>query len=436
MPKKGYQKRRRTLTPAFVMNCKKPKQGAVYWTDEGHVPGLTFHVDHVGKRTFRFMYRVLVGKERGPTRKLTLGTYPQMTLADARSEAAKYHDMAKDGIDPKVQRDEATLAVQREASKTFKSYAEDYAEAALASKKVRRSKGGPGTISLEAAKTRARDLRDVVIPALGHRPIADITRAEIAAFLDMVEKEKKAQTRVDRMLIAIKAVFNFAVMRGYVDESPARSIDTRAVLKKRDHSLNDDEIKPVWDAAGAVGGSFGAVIRMLMLTGQRLGEMAKARWSAVDFDEATMMFPGGTTKPGRDHLIPLSRPAIDVLLSLPRGGDNDLIFGPTLITDNWKRLMPKLYKATRGEVRHWTAHDLRRTVAEGLSKLDYHDMIVALILNHAPGKGMQTTRDYVRKDPVNLKEKPLKDWAKHVMKIVNPPPDGEVVDFPSRRKTA
>lgn len=426
MSTKEYKKRRRPFSEIWLRGLKKPKQGDVYWTD-ATTTGLSFHITHTDRRTFRYLYRM-----GGSTRKMTLGTYPHMDLLAAQTEVARCVEMIREGTDPITEQEEVREEKQREDSKTFGLYAEAYAVAVLKGEKVRRSKNGPGTISEDGAKTRARDLRNVVIPAIGHNPIKKLTRAKIAEFLDKVEAGKGAKTRVDRMLAVINGVFNYAMFRGYIDENPARSIDTRAICTPRKHHLNDDEIKVVWDAAGSLGDAYGALIQMLLITGQRRGEMAKSKWGAVDFEKAILKFPADITKARRDHAIPLTQPALDVLLALPRGDDDSLIFGPYPL-DNWDRHKRRIAKLTK-DARPWRIHDLRRTVATGLENLGYTDLMVATILNHAPSRDMITTLNYIDANPVMKKQAPMEAWADKVMKIVNPPPPGDNVT--KIRKTA
>jgi integrase len=181
--------------------------------------------------------------------------------------------------------------------------------------------------------------------------------------------------------------------------------------------LTDDELRAVWRAAGEY--PFGAFVKMLILTGQRRGEVAGMRWSEVNGDLWTL--PPERMKGDAAHEVPLSGMAVELLESLPHVGGGDYVFSTTAgqrpisgFSKNKRRL-----RAGNG----WTLHDLRRTVRTRLSGLGVPDLISELIIAHRRPElhaiyDLHTYREE--------KREALEKWAARLLSIVEPPPDNVV----------
>jgi integrase len=195
----------------------------------------------------------------------------------------------------------------------------------------------------------------------GTTRLAEITRDEIARRLDKLADTPAQQGRA---LVYCKTFFNWSVKRGYLDRNPC----TMAAMKSpsRSRTLTDDELKRVWVGAEECG-QFGIIVKLLILTGQRRGEIAALRKEWICNDTITL--PKEITKNAREHMFPIGRTTQFVLVSPNLG--NPLIFpargNPTKPFNGWSKSKVALDKASG--VSGWALHDLRRTFATRLADL-------------------------------------------------------------------
>jgi integrase len=206
--------------------------------------------------------------------------------------------------------------------------------------------------------------------------------------------------------------------------------------------LSDDEIGEIWRAAGKVAAPYGAIVRLLILTGQRRGEVAGMNRGELADDLATWTMPGERTKNGAPHMVPLSAPARDLLRALlPEDGDarreiegrrtkGMLALPGALGTPfaGWSKAKAALDKAVadaRAAVANagtsptpvvpWNVHDLRRTVATGLQRLGVRLEVTEAVLNHISGSRGGIAGVYQRHDWAGEKRVALDAWAAHVL---------------------
>ena len=158
--------------------------------------------------------------------------------------------------------------------------------------------------------------------------------------------------------------------------------------------LSDDELRWFWLACDEIGWPFGPLAKLLLLTAQRRDEVAGMTWAEIDLDKTIWTIPGEKAKNDRDHEVQLSDGAIEVLRSIPRVGD-DLVF-TTTGDDAGVRLLASEAPARRCDARRqarrvgrerraipdWTLHDLRRTAATGMARLNFPPHVVDKVLNH------------------------------------------------------
>lgn len=166
----------------------------------------------------------------------------------------------------------------------------------------------------------------------------------------------------------------------------------------------------------ATEGLFGAVTRLLILTGARREEITQLRWSEIDGD--VVKLEGDRTKTGAPHIIPLSATAQALLNCLPRIGGSDFVFttsGRKPIS-GWSR--PKIDLDDRAAVTDWRIHDLRRTVATGMQKLGITLQTVEAVLGHVSGSRGGIVGVYQRHDYAAEKRAALEAWGAHVAALV------------------
>jgi integrase len=187
--------------------------------------------------------------------------------------------------------------------------------------------------------------------------------------------------------------------------------------------LTDDELKAVWRSCEELGWPFGSLVRFLILTGQRRGEVAGMRWSELDLAGKAWMLPKERTKNNRAHAVPLSRQAVEILEKAPRfvGEFVFTLDGETPAT-GFGQAKTRLDAALTGAP-HWTLHDLRRTVATSMARLGVAIPTVEKVLNHKSGSFRGIVGVYQRHDYASEMRAALELWGAHVERLANGPVD-------------
>jgi len=211
-----------------------------------------------------------------------------------------------------------------------------------------------------------------------------------------------------------------------------------AELKTRERVLADAELAAIWKALPA--NQYGAIVRLLILTGQRREEVGGLQRSEIDFSKALIMLPPERTKNGRPHELPLTAPAIEILEAQPRRGERELVFGEGEGPfQGWSRAKGTLDRRIasqadkNGRVAPWRLHDIRRTVATRMADLGVQPHVVEVVLNHVSGHKAGVAGVYNRSLYGPEKRAALELWANHVLTIVGEPSAaGPVIMFPAR----
>ena len=325
------------------------------------VPGLTdlsvrnlpegLHLDarppsfgiRVGKK--RRTWIVIKGKNRT---KISLGHYPAMSLADARKRAMA--ELSK----PPSASETAVMPAYPEALAEFRS--------------------------MHVANLRPRSGYQLSRNLTRHfqwtKPLDQITHYDVLTALDAIE----AQSQRAHALKDIRTFFNWCIPR-YLKSSPCIGIKKPA-QKPRDRVLADDELCKVWNRAREIGYPYGTIVQLLVLTGQRLGEIAALRWEWIG--EGTVTFPGEITKNARASRIPLGMMARDVIEGTSR--HSPLLFPArghgTRPFNGFGASKESLDKCG---VESFVHHDLRRTFATNMARLGVRLEVTEKLLNHVSG---------------------------------------------------
>jgi integrase len=405
----------KALTDITIQNLKpRPKP---YETPDPGARGLRVAVYPTGRKSYIVRFRNGAGR----TRKLTLA--PGITLAAARKLAADAMLEVAQGRDP---------STAKQAAK---------ASAIAATKK---STDGGDTVERWAAtfitrhaeKKRTsteRQIRhvfdDVVVPAWKGRTVHDIKRRDI---IDLIEGLAEAKpVMANRVHAWLSKFFKWLASRDVIEASPCIGVERPASERARDRVLSDAEIKAVWKAADAIGGSAGACVQMMMLLGQRRSEIAGMRRSEIDGDLWTI--PAQRMKGKRPHTLPLPKQALEIIERMPRIGDGDLVF---TITDkapigHFDRIKRQL--DTHAKINEpWVLHDIRRSVASGMPALNIAIPVIEKILAHRKGTFAGIVGTYQRHGFVPEMRSALQRWADRVDAIVSGEPTDKVVPFKGR----
>ena len=224
-------------------------------------------------------------------------------------------------------------------------------------------------------------------------------------------------------------MFGWALERDIIAANPIAAVKRPGKETSRDRVLTDDELMAVWNACSD--GTYEAVVRMLVLTGARLNEVARLRWDEIVDSE--IQLSGVRTKNGKPHIIPLSRPALALLEELPRG--SEFCFarpGEHYPTTGWSAAKARIDAKLRG-VAPWRLHDLRRTVATGLQRLGMPVQVTESVLGHAGGSRSGVVGIYQRHDYANEKRAALEAWGAHVTALIEGRAPGKVLPLRGAR---
>jgi integrase len=396
MPKLADKK----LTQRFVNEVVPPRRGRDEYPD-GLVRGLRLLVSASDKKCFDLGFR-----HEGRPRRKKVGDHPQMQLAEARRVA----QAARESRDPLTY---LGGAVQDDTRLRFAELAEEY----IARGMIQRRGANAGEPLKSAARYEAA-IRKVLLPAWGSRPVEKLTKADATALTDKVmDRSGDGAARESHRLYM--RIFSWAVGRGTVSHHPFQGIVPPAPNRHRDRVLTPVELSDVWAASEEISYPCGPFYRLLILTGQRLKEVAHMEWSEIEGDVWTI--PGERTKNGLPSEVPLSSLALAEIEALPRGS------GPFVFsyTDGQKpvasfnKLKTKMDRVSG--VENWHNHDLRRTLRTGLAELGVPETVAEKVLNHTEPNVLVKT--YNRHAYRNEKAAALERWAQRVREIVTPPPD-------------
>jgi len=391
---------------------------------DGLLRGLYLVLQPSGARSWAVRYR----NRAGTPRKHTLGTYPAIDLRSARELAQQALIEVAKGSDPaadrKAARTGAKVPTDRDlVEKVAEQFVERYAKA--------------NTKSWPEAK---RILDKEVVAHWRGRHLGAIGRADVHELLDGVV-DRGSPVMANRVLAALRKLCAWSVDRGIITASPCTGIKAPTAERSRDRVLSDDELRGVWTACDAIGWPFGALVKLLLLTGQRRDEVGRMRWSELDLGGKTWTLPRERAKNGVAHTVPLSEPVLTILAALPRiasAKGEDYVFtvtGKTAVSgfSNAKERIDALLAASHGEpVPAWVFHDLRRTAATGMARLGTALPVVERVLNHVSGSFGGIVGVYQKHGFADEKRHALTAWGAFVERFVSAEPGANVVALQAR----
>ena len=401
---------------------------------------------------------ILLYSFHGDSRRLTLGKYPELSLAEARAKAAQAGELLKQGVDPGKKKLVELVAYR--TSPTLEEAIVSYLEWAEKNKKSWRED--------------ERMLRSEFVPHLGKTKIADIRRKEVIALLD--HKAKTAPVQANRLLSVIRKLFNFCVERQILEATPLVKMPRVAKEKRRERSLNRHEL--VWFLHQLAGASLTTNTRFSLLLSlmlaQRSGRIVTMRWVDIDLDDVIWDRSGLFEKNENPIAIPLSEDVLSILKYLrERQVQNVMSSDPERWADSRKlpspgqyvfpgrwpakpQTQPSLNRAMRrfyddylkdperveeeGLLRvadgypRPTVHDLRRTATTHMSKHGLGKDVRSRILNH---KDLSVDAIYDRYSYFEEKAEALQGWHDYLKGLLQKEfGDVDWVGFYGRRMDA
>lgn len=382
---------RKTLTQK-TLDYLPPCTGKRYEVRDTLLPGFMLRVARNGGKVWYLVTRV-----HGRQRRIKIGTYPILSLVDAREKA---RSILRDKQLGRLVETDGTLSTKRKPSlpEIVPQFIELY------------------------AKPRNREWKEVKallgkFNVLGNRPIDEIKRPDVVAVLDGI-MARGTPYRANRALAAIKKLFSWCVDRGVLDFNPLAGLKPPAKETARDRVLTDKELAACWQEADIEDFPFGPFFKLLILTGQRRGEVSGMSWSEIDFERAIWTIPAKRAKNATQHTVPLAPLAIEILKSIPRFLKSDLVF-----TTNGKREISGFGRLKRRLDRaagsgDWRIHDIRRTVATNMAIMGTAPHVIEAVLNHKTGIVSGVAAVYNRHAYLIEKREALERWATNCQKYL------------------
>jgi integrase len=440
----------KTLTTVSVRNFR-PGRKRREIADRGS-PGLYLVVHPSGRKSWALRLR----RPNGQSAKVTLGSCDvtgseiagdpavggHLTLAAARRVAADLHrqramgkDIAAEAIAAKRRKKHERNSV---AANAFGSAVADY---------------------VAHAKTKQRSWVDVgrhlgidedlkVIPGgLAERwrdkPVADIDGHDIFTLIEDVRhrgipgRARRAEGTTDALAqlfhARLSSLFGWLQSRRRIETNPVAGVAAPDGAEARDRVLSDMEVSKLWRASNEVGEPFGAVFKLLMLTGCRLNEIAQMRFAELSKDGMTLHLPAERVKNKRAHDVPLSPLARKIIADVARIAGSPFVFTLTGRTpvSGFSKAKKRLDDAM--DIPPWRTHDIRRTVASGLQRLGVPVAVTEKVLNHVSGTFSGIVGVYQRHDYEAERRVALERWSAHIEGIVSGKP-AEVIMIGVKRK--
>ena len=406
------------LTSAFTRSVSPPPSGVVeYWDTK--IAGLCLRVFSTRNASWSFRYRPRNG---GARHRITLGSLSDLSLADARDRATRLRIEVADGGDPQKERQ-----VKRTAARNILSFnllADRYVELY-----AKRQKASWRNDVLYLKRPRA---------AWGEMPVEEITRRLIVMLLD--EVATTAPVSANRTHTVLSKLFSWAVESELAPANPIAGLRKRAAEVPKERTLSDTEVCALWNALDGLTVDIADALRLILLTGQRPGEVAGIQRGEVvaieSSSEARWELAAERTKARRAHVVPLApkagaiiraavaRRAMDgdgrAVLSSRFAGRNGI--ARHSLSQGLRRVIQRLDPALDPEsVRSLqesppTPHDLRRTLATGLARLGIPREDRLAVLGHIAGD--VHGKHYDKYARLHEKRIALETWEQHVAQVL------------------
>jgi integrase len=349
------------LTDRFCAHAKSATPQTDFVDDT--ITGLALRVTSNGTKSWTLVHGT-------PRRRITLGRYPALSLAAARTAA----------IEVREGRTSGTIA-------------------ALAEVYLRACSGTRSAPEIE------RRLRRDVLPIIGHISLRELHRRDITRVIDA---KSSAPIAARRAFEDIRAMVRFAVSRGDLDYNPIDGMKGPPISKPRTRVLTDDEIRALWSKLDQLPDDVARIVKLCLVTGQRLGEITGLTLTELDLDKRVWNIPEARTKNGHPHSVPLSPLALEII------NDGEIRVSRAQVSNI-------IYEAqAKFGIAHWTAHDLRRSALTQMAQLGVPPIVLGHIANHrTTTKAGITLGVYVQHQYEREKREALELWADRLKAITS-----------------
>jgi len=395
----------RRFTDAFVKALRPRETRYTEW--EPGSGGFGVRVAPTARKSWVWLYRY-----EGAARRMTLGSYPTMTLAGARKAWGEAQAKLAEGEDPGAAVVEGR-ATERSAD-TVRQMVASYVEKFAAKKR--------------SGHEDRRILEKDVLPRWGNRKAKSITRRAIIELLD--EVAERGPVIGNRTHAVIRKMFRWAAKRDMLAGDPTVGIDPPGGRETaRERILSDEEIRSLW--TGLDGAKMSAhtrlAIQLLLVTVQRRGEVAAIEMADINEDKRVWEIPGAKAKNGRPHRVPLSDLALSIIHTAKEAPVGESYHSPRWLfpsREGKSITAASISRAVRNNLDllgldNVTPQDLRRTGASAVGEMGFPRLVIEKLLNHTDGT---PTAIYDRFSYIDQKRDALDAWAARLEAIISGEP--------------
>lgn len=366
--------------------------------------GLGLYIRPSGIKSWQYRYRNPLGKQQV----LTYGQYPALSLKKVRERHELYHQMTKDGLDPKFEVNKLKLQNRCNLENTFEIVARKWHE-------KMKSKWKPNH-----AKTIINRLEMDVFPQIGNIPISNITPLILINVMQQIEKRDVYEVQ-RRVLQYISQIFRHVLPIGLVERDLTIEIFDTLRPAQRNHyaSIKPDEfpefLNTFYGNKARCHNITQLAFEMMMFTFLRTEELIFAKWNEVDWENSRLIIPAERMKMKREHIVPLSKQALSALERLKDiNGNKEYIFA------SFSKPRSPISKETvlnviyrMGYKGRMTGHGFRSLATTIiLEKLEYTSPIIEVQLSHT--KQNVHGFAYDRAQYLDKRIKMMQDWADYI----------------------
>ncbi len=405
------------LTQRTVETLRAPATGRVEYRD-GFLPNFVLRVAATGRKTYTYLYRF-----QAQQRRAEIGTFPPLSLGEAREMARKVWAEVQRGNDPDetlpwLKNRQADMVGDAPTQGPFSDLCRSYLD-------ERRS-----FLRTATCRLYSRLIDRHIVPAFGSRQPAEITRADVK---EWIERLRVTPTQANRAMAVMRLVCEWAAEEGVIPASPCAGLKKPAPETARSRYLTQDEIRAVFEALGKERPLIAAYYELLFFTGVRRSKPLEAEWKDLDLKKALWHIPitkrarGNPEGTGRPFVLPLTRQALASLkVLLAFSGHSRFVFpggSPRRSQlDEEHRLHNPQKSVERIRERSgvdFQIRDIRRTVATRMAEdLGITPFIIAKVMDHKlPGEA-EMGDVYNRYDYLAEKRQALAKWGDHLSRLV------------------
>jgi integrase len=366
-------------------------------------------------------YHAYTSPRDGKWARVKTGTYPAVTLADARGRSLEAATQIEAKIDPrhvKRGRSSATMTIEE----LVEAYVSD-----------------PEKAALRSIREIARRLRRNVVPKIGAVALSQLRRRDVRNVTEALAR-RGAATEAARVFEDVHSMLRWAVDHEYLDHSPIEGMTKPTGGKPRERVLTDGEIATLWSVLPSAlqrSRQCQEIIRLCLLTGQRVGEVAGMTRDELDLKAREWRLPASRVKNKHAHTVPLTEMAAAVIKdAIADASGSDFVFpcgAGHLSGAAVARTIVRAHERDRDRplgrfgFAPWSAHDLRRTCLDGMARLGVPPHVIGAVANHrSVTKATVTFQHYVKYDYSREKREALDLWAVRLAAVIGGKPTAVV----------